>query len=595
MQKVTSSLWIVALCLLPVQASLAQSCPSSIHGGWEGEVPIKALFQITIELEMDADGVYAGRLVSSGSDEKLAVWNDTRSLRMQSERSALAFEGRPSPDRETIDGFVYFSSNIYRVTLQIDGRNRWVTTWSPVPLVAETAILDLYFDEDGTGGTGGYFFFRDGRLPSLFGLGAICSGNDVEVREKNLGLQFSGVVDDAYSKLNMTVSGPGGNSSIVFVPISPERRAMNPGASDIVSRQPGTYEFSGLAPENVGDGWRTAPLTDPSLNMKPFVELVDAVSRDEFPNTHSILVAKSGYLVFEEYFYDFDRDVLHDMRSASKSLASTLIGLAIDRNLIDGSDATVLPLFPEYRSYEEWDSRKTKITFRNLMTMSSGLDANDSDRNSVAAEGAYQWQSAQPDWTKLALDAPMLADPGVRLIYGSANPLILGAVLENVVGDRVEWFAEEALFAPLGIVNFRIYMDPVGIPYMGGGMYLRPRDMLKIGQMYLDDGKWQGRQILSESWVLESFGKYGRLEPLESNGNEYGYLWWHESYEVNGIRIESVEARGNGGQYIFVVPELDIVAVITSGNYRGGLTMTRQPQTIFQRYLLPVFSMRTIP
>ena len=124
---------------------------------------------------------------------------------------------------------------------------------------------------------------------------------------------------------------------------------------------------------------------------------------------------------------------------------------------------------------------------------------------------------------------------------------------------------------------------------MGGGMYLRPRDMLKIGQMYLDNGKWQGRQVLSESWVSESFGKYGRLEPLDSNGNEYGYLWWHESYEVSGMRIESVEARGNGGQYIFIVPELDIVAVITSGNYRGGLTMTRQPQTIFQRYLLPAF------
>ena len=315
--------------------------------------------------------------------------------------------------------------------------------------------------------------------------------------------------------------------------------------------------------------------------------MVNAVRQGQLPKTHGVLVAKSGLLIFEEYFYGFDKDILHDMRSASKSLASTLVGLAIDQQLIDGSDAKVLPFFPEYRSYKTWDARKAAISLRNLMTMSSGLDANDSDPNSVASEQAYQSQSMNPDWIKLALDAPMIADPGTRLIYGGANPLLLGGVLDSVVDDRVEWFAEYALFGPLGINNYRIFMDPEGVPYMGGGMYLRPRDMLKIGQLYLDGGQWQGRQILSKSWVEESFGRYGRLEPLDRNGNEYGYLWWHEQYLVNGKNLESVEARGNGGQYIFVVPEMELVAVITSGNYRGGLTMTRQPQRIFEHYVLP--------
>ena len=227
------------------------------------------------------------------------------------------------------------------------------------------------------------------------------------------------------------------------------------------------------------------------------------------------------------------------------------------------------------------------ITIRHLMTMSSGLDANDADPKSVAAEGAYQSQSAQPDWVKLALDAPMIAEPGTHFVYGSANPMILGGLLAKAVDDRVEWFADEALFAPLAIGEYRIYQDPIGRPYLGGGMYLRPRDMLKIGQLYLDDGRWQGRQVLSASWVAESFGHYGRLEPLDRNGNEYGYLWWHEKYVIDGRRIASVEARGNGGQYIVVVPELDVVAVVTSGNYRGGLEMTRQPQRIVQAYLLP--------
>ena len=111
--------------------------------------------------------------------------------------------------------------------------------------------------------------------------------------------------------------------------------------------------------------------------------------------------------------------------------------------------------------------------------------------------------------------------------------------------------------------------------------------MLKIGQMYLDRGQWSGRRVLSSSWIEASFGRYHRLEPLDRNGNDYGYLWWHERYEVNGRTINSVEARGNGGQYIFIVPELEAVAVITSGNYQGGLTMTRQPQRIFEGHILP--------
>jgi CubicO group peptidase (beta-lactamase class C family) len=575
------------LCALFVHGAWAQSCPSDIRGGWEGELPVSALFDITIELYEGADGEFTGRLASPGVVEDVDVWQDRRGVRMQSERAAVAFEGRLSADADQVDGFVDYASNLYRVRLHGQGQNRWSGKWSPLPLVEDSVDFDLYFDDDGAGGTGGYFFFRDDRLPSLYGLGARCSGRRVEVREKNLGLTFVGEFDDKFSELRVTVSAPGGNSTIVFTPMSAESRALSPGTSAIPPLEPGENNYAGSAPEETGDGWRTAPPLDLEVRAEPLREVVTAVARGELPKTHSILVARSGYLIFEEYFYGFDRDMLHDMRSASKSLASTLIGLAVDRKLIDGSAAKVLPFFPEYRSYRAWDQRKLRISLRDLMTMSSGLDANDSDPVSVASERAYQSQSIQPDWIKLSLDAPMIADPGTRVLYGGANPLVLGGILDNVVAGRVEWFAEDALFRPLGINNYRIFMDPMGIPYMGGGMYLRPRDMLKIGQMYLDGGQWQGRQVLSGSWVTESFGKYGRLEPLERNGNEYGYLWWHENYVVDGRRLASIEARGNGGQYIFVVPELDLAAVITAGNYRGGLAMTRQPQEIFQRFVLP--------
>ena len=581
---------IVFAWLLFTRVTSAQICPDEIHGGWETEIPITRLTEITIEIDRDANGDYSARLSSSNHQESVVAWYHNQRLSLQSDTFGLSFEGSLSTTGERIDGFIGAASNLHRVILSAESADRWSTTWRRLPRTGEFAKLDMYLDDDGSGGTGAYFFFRDDRFPSLYGLGATCSGQTIEAREKNLGFTFIGGFDSEISKLVLKISGPGTESGVTFTRMSPDRLNMPPGSNERPPRVGNDPGFSGTAPQDLEDGWRSIRPRDAGLNIERLSALISSVVSGEWPNTHSILVAKNGNLVVEEYFYGFDESMLHDMRSASKSLASTLVGLAIDRKMIEGSDAKVLSFFPQYRWYKAWDPRKADISIRNLMTMSSGLDANDSSRQSVAAERAYQSQSAQPDWTKFALDAPMIAQPGTRLIYGGANPLILGGVLQNIVGDRVEWFAEEALFRPLGIDKYRIYMDPNGTPYMGGGMYLRPRDMLKIGQMYLEGGKWQGTQVLSTSWVDESFGKYGRLEPLDGNGNEYGYLWWHENYEIDGRQIASIEARGNGGQYIFVIPELDVAAVITSGNYRGGLEMTRQPQRILQQFLLPVLS-----
>ena len=390
----------------------------------------------------------------------------------------------------------------------------------------------------------------------------------------------------------MSVRSPLGAGSIAFMPMTPERRDGAPGSDALMARDPAA-RGGVAAPPDTGDGWRVAPAAYGGVSDRVIADMVAAISAEEYPNTHSVLLAKSGVLVVEEYFYGFDRDMLHDMRSASKSITSVLIGQSIARGHIAGAEAPALPLLKDYRAVGNWDPRKADITLRDLMTMSSGLDANDSSSTSAASENRYQSQTAVADWTKFALDAPLVSAPGEHLVYGSANPLILGSVLDNVVGERVEWFADTVLFAPLGIRRYRIFQDPTGVPYMGGGMYLRPRDMLKIGQMYLDEGRWRGRQLVPESWVEESLRSYGRLEPLDRNGNEYGYLWWHERYSVAGGIIRSSEARGNGGQYIFILPELDAVAVITSGNYRGGLEMTRQPQRLLQGFLLPALLQKT--
>ena len=589
MKKIPGLFWGSLALLFITSESRAQSCPQQIRGGWEAEFPLRKMFEISLLVQAADDNQYAAKLLSTSGSEEVAVWRDRQYLRLQSKLRPLSFEGRLSDDRREITGFVDFASNLYRLSLVADGENSWSATWNPVPVSSEQVRLDLYFDDDGDGGTAGYFFFRDQRLPGLYGFGTRCNDRHVHVGEKNLALSFDGEFSVDYSQLPMAVQGPGGTTAILFTAMSVLRSELPPGQSDAGPRPDGHAGFLDRAPDKDGDNWSTEKPSTAGANLSLLRRMVTTVAAGEFPLTHSVLVAHSGDLIVEEYFHGYDRFTLHDMRSASKSIASTLVGLAIDRRMLDSAASPILPFFTEYRSVENWDAAKENIRIRDLLTMSSGLDANDSDRDSVASEGAYQSQTQRPDWIKLALDAPMIAEPGTRHIYGSANPLILGGILDKVVGEQLQWFAEDQLFAPLGIENYRIYMDPTGVPYMGGGMHLRPRDMLKIGQMYLDGGRWQGRQVLSASWVAESFGKYGRLEPLERNGNEYGYLWWHENYAVNGETVDSIEARGNGGQYIFVVPKLGLAAVITSGNYRGGLKMTRQPQAVFEKFILPAF------
>jgi CubicO group peptidase (beta-lactamase class C family) len=554
--------WVAASLLLGAHAAIAQTCPEEIYGGWTTNLPVGELLRTEI--------------TATGADDAFI------------EVTAPTFRFIGAHDKsDQLSGFVYYSQVAYRLALPKTGDDTWSGSWSPLPIPDDVVPFDLYFDDDGEGGTGGYLYFRDQRLPSLFGLGARCDGDNVEFGEMNLGLTFTGTFNDARTVLTTEAAGLGGTVTVTWERMSEEQQAIQAGTPELPPRNAGDDAFVDRAPGRIDDGWATASPSAAGLTLEPLNAMVKAIAGGDLPLAHGVLVAKSGELVVEEYFYGFGRDTMHDMRSASKSIASTLVGLAVDRDLLPGSDARVLD-FLDYESYGNWSAAKGEIELRHLMTMSSGLDANDSDRNSVANENAFQWQRGQPDWIKFAMDAPMIANPGERIIYGSANPMILAGVLEEVVDGTVESFAHEALFGPLGIHNYKIFMRPndAGV-YLGGGMHLTPRDMLKIGQLYLDGGVWNGERVLSESWISESFDKYGPLEPLDRNGNQYGYLWWHENYEVGERTIATVEARGHGGQYIIVVPELDAVAVLTAGNYGRGLEMTRQSQRIFLNYVLP--------
>ena len=317
--------------------------------------------------------------------------------------------------------------------------------------------------------------------------------------------------------------------------------------------------------------------SDNKINLP---EMEAQIANRTFENTHAVLINQRGEMVYENYFDGYHEDLPHDTRSASKSVGSAVVGIAKDRGLFQRVDQSIFDFIPaDYQSYKS--DQKAKIDIKSLLTMSSGLDADDSRENSAASEDAYQ---SSADWLKTVLSATMMNKPNTHANYSSANPYLLGLAVGNMLDEPLAVFMDRELFKPLGITNYVIQNDDKGNPYFGGGLYFTPRDLMKFGQLYLNKGNWKGNQLLSEEWVNDSFKNYLNLENTKGK-NGYGYLWWHHDYTHNGRAVHSVEARGSGGQYIFVLPELEAAAVITSGNYRNG--KTQQPEAIFEKYVLP--------
>jgi CubicO group peptidase (beta-lactamase class C family) len=339
------------------------------------------------------------------------------------------------------------------------------------------------------------------------------------------------------------------------------------------------YEYK--QPADIGDGLAVGDASGAGLDRAVAARLVDRVADGTYPGVHSILVYRGGRLVMEEYFYGYDRDRLHQMRSASKSVVSALVGIAIDRGHLAGDGELVVKRLP-YESYAKADPRKDQLTLRDLLTMRSGLACNDWDGNSPGNESVvYQSQ----DWVKFVLDLPMVEAPGTRGQYCSGNVAVAGRVVERATGTTLPSFAQQYLFGPLGINTASVrwnYTLTASNAATVAQLYLRPRDMLKLGVLFQQRGEWRGRQIISRAWVERSTARWSTV-----GDQDYGYFWWHQWADValpgGTRRVDMVVATGNGGQKIYLVPSLDLIVVMTGGNYNAQ----SPAMTIMAKELLP--------
>ena len=315
--------------------------------------------------------------------------------------------------------------------------------------------------------------------------------------------------------------------------------------------------------------------------------MLRAVEAGDFTKVDSILIARNGKLVLEAYFNGFDHDTKHDTRSSFKSITSILVGIAVDKGMIASLDQPVSDFFPDYwQGLRNDPGKKNGITLAHLLTMTPGFDAEEGWGVGPFREDDM---SASDDWYRFALDMPMAQEPGLQFSYNTPSTVLLGGVIRHAAKRPVPAFAKTHLFEPLGITDYCWTLTAKGRAMTGGNFFIRPRDMLKLGQLMLDRGVWGAQRIVSESWVDESTRHHfdavqpdpARTEPSRLG---YGYQWW--TYRARNPKFNQYYASGNGGQKIYVFPGFEMALVFTSGHY-GKPTGHDQIHEMFNRFIIP--------
>ena len=257
------------------------------------------------------------------------------------------------------------------------------------------------------------------------------------------------------------------------------------------------------------------------------------------------------------YVDGYDRDRLQRIFSITKSVTSALIGIAIDEGMIDGVDTPLYTFFPDNREAFE-DAKKREITLEHILTLTSGLDWVESSVPYTDPRNDQYHQVRSDDWIEYVVERPIADEPGARWVYNTGSVHLLSAVIKRASGMYANEFIEKHLFKPLGITEYEWNTDPRGYPCTGGthgGLRMRVRDVVKIGSVFLNEGKWHDEQIVSARWVVESTKP--RLET--AFGSQMGYLWWSSGFKIKGRWFEFFFAAGYGGQSLHICPELDMI------------------------------------
>ncbi len=342
--------------------------------------------------------------------------------------------------------------------------------------------------------------------------------------------------------------------------------------------------------DNFNAIWQTGDLHSNGIDVRRLESLDSAIKSNTFKKISSVLISRNGKLLYEKYYNGFSDSALNNTRSATKTITGMLIGIAIDQKFIPDEHTTIMKYFTDKLPIQNTDLRKDNITIEDVLTMSSLMECDDWNQFS---SGNEERMYLIEDWIKFYLDLPIKGFPGWNpkpnespygrsFSYCTAGVVALGGIIENSTQMKLEKFADDFLFKPLGINSYQWQYTPLGMPMPGGGLGLRSRDLLKLGYLYLNKGVWNDKQIISEDWITKSTSPHANIK----DGTDYGYLWWLGNFGLPEKKYPAFYMAGNGGSKIAVIPALDLVVVLTS-TFFGSNEAHNQSENILNNFIIP--------
>ena len=400
------------------------------------------------------------------------------------------------------------------------------------------------------------------------------------------GVRFTGTVDEKKQRISGMAhndeadAGPDQQLNFVRADDTLKTRLLCPLEPGV----DGSILYNYRQPEQTGDGLETASAFEFVSDSAAFYDFLAECIGQEFGRLESLLILKDNKLVLEEYYYGYDRTQLHNIHSCAKSVTSLLLGIALERHPEVNLDQSIFDFFPEYDSLKK--AGREDITLRHVLTMNAGLELT----------GIPYEMLISDDWLEYILNSPMAREPGTGFDYSDCCAILLGGVVHFLEGQHASVYAAENLFAPLGITEYRWETRRNGLTNCSNNLFLRPRDMAKIGLLVLNDGKWGDEQIVDKEWIREST----RPKVAESDYFDYGYQWWHRSRKNRPWWREPQEpieheynmalAQGIKGQYIMVVRDLNMVIVTTASDYTKDFSRTLLKIPMVVEKIVPLFN-----
>lgn len=562
-------------CVLP-GSSFSQTVPTDLGGLWEAKVRFGPETEGTLRLFRLADRWRADIAGLSApaqwqSDEIAFALPDGQG-RFLGRRRGTTISGHWFAPPTGSQGIRYATP----VTLRPDGRDRWVGEVRPA-----RDTFTFYMPVTARLGGGWAAWLRNPERNQ----GRFIPVSRLEVENDTVRL-FGGragqpealLASGRLSSDGRTLSVPLRGRTYDF------SRSPNVAGSSFHPRGWPGERYRYAPPLQLDDGWPVGTLDDAGISqpdIEAFVQRLIDTPMDSVGSAqiHSLLIARRGRLVLEEYFHGHHRDQPHDTRSAAKSWTSALIGAAMQAGVPLREDT---PVYATMQAEAPTDPRKRAMTLEHLLTMRAGFNCDDNNASAPGSEDRMQDQSGEPDWYRYTLNVPLVSAPGERLVYCSAEANLAAGMLQRVADEPLPELFQRLVAGPLSMGRYHLQLTPTGTAYGGGGHHFTPRDFMKLPQLMMNGGQWNGRQIVSREWARRSTAPLGELSAVQ----RYGYFWNSIEYPWRGRIVRAFFAGGNGGQLFMAVPELELVIAFTGGSYSDPAGLIPQ-RTHVPQHILP--------